>query len=246
MSTTQFKTENKSNSPEEMETYSVKQKAESGITNPYVSGAEGRKEWNDRLDNMKNNIRLWQKMSAGLLVAVIILIICFCLIAMKSKNIPFAVEMNNGIPVAIKTMSETSLDQQKLIQLEIENFIRNSRSISSDTAAQKRMLDEVYAYSDGSTINYLHDYYAKNNPFVLAAQYTISVEDVTTLPLSKNTFQVMWEETKRDITNGNVMGTTKWVANITYAFGPVNPKFMQDNPFGLYFTQISWSQSQIQ
>jgi type IV secretion system protein VirB5 len=212
--------------------------------NPYVKGAEGRKEWNDRYANMQDSIKHWRWAFFGALIISVIFAIALAKIAMESKVRPYAVETNQGMPYAIKPMKSFSAHDERLINFAINQFIINARTVISDTQAEKSLLNKVYAHSANKTILFLHDYYLKNNPFDLASRYTVSVNIISALPLSEYTWQVTWDETKHSTHDGHALGTSRWVANITYQFGDINPKFMADNPFGIYITQIFWSQTQ--
>jgi type IV secretion system protein VirB5 len=212
--------------------------------NPYVKGAEGRKEWNDRYENMKKSIGAWQKAFFCSIAISIIFAIVTAKMASESRVQPFVVETNNGMPYAVKPMEAISSQDQRLINFTINQFIINARTIVNDTEAEKVLLNKVYAYSANNTISFLHDYYQKNNPFDLSGQYTVTVNIVNSLPISRDTWQITWDETKRSANGGNILGTTRWMANMTYKFGDVNQRFITDNPFGLYVTQVSWSKSQ--
>lgn len=212
--------------------------------NPYVKGASGRKEWNDRYINMRDTIKKWQTAFFSAVGIIFILILGITKIATESRVTPFVVETNNSMPVAIKPMKSISLKDQRLINFAINQFIINARTIINDTDAEKELLNKLYAYSANDTINFLHDYYSKNNPFNLVSQYTVTVNIINSLPMSKDTWQITWDETKH-ATNGNTtLGVSRWVANVTYKIGEVNPHFINENPFGLYVTQVSWSENQ--
>lgn len=218
----------------------------SSLENPYVKGADGRKEWNDRYENMKQSINRWQK---AFFCSILISIIFACVVAKlatESRVQPFVVETNNGMPYAVKQMTSMSLQDQRLINFALNQFIINARTIVHDTAAEKTLLNKVYSFSANNTINFLHDYYQKNNPFDLSAENTVTVNIVNSLPVSRDTWQITWDEIKRSTKGGHVLGVTRWMANMTYKFGDVNQRLITDNPFGFYVTQISWSQSQLE
>jgi type IV secretory pathway TrbF-like protein len=226
--------------------YFKQNKAVKPNENPFVKDAEGRKEWNDRFLNMKTTIKHWQLAFFAAIASVAILSFVVMKVASESKVQPFVVETNNGIPVAIKPVTALSAKDQMLINYAVNQFIINARTIISDNEAEKAILNKVYAYSADNTISYLHDYYQKNNPFDQSSQFNVSVNIFNSLPISKDTWQVTWDETKRSISSGVVISTTRWMANVTYKFAEVNTKYINDNPFGLYITQVSWSQSQVQ
>ncbi len=213
------------------------------VNNPFLKGAEGRKEWNDRYMNMAKAIRNWQLAFFAAIAIAVLLTLAVVKIATASRVQPFVVETNQGMPYAIKALPSLSASDQRIINFAINQFIINAKTIVDDTEAEKALLDKVYAYSADNTIPFLHDYYQANNPFDLADQYTVSVTIVNSMPISSHTWQVTWDETKRS-SSGTIMEVSRWMANLTYKFGEVNTKFMNDNPFGLYITQVAWSLSQ--
>jgi type IV secretion system protein VirB5 len=215
------------------------------VENPYVKGAEGRKEWNDRYMNMAQAVKKWQLaffVTASLLFAALIII---AVLSTQSKIKPYVVETNQGVPYAIKSVDYGISDKdQLLVNYAINQFVINAKTIIADTQAEKLMLGKVYAYSAGNTVSFLQDFYAKNNPFAIAGDYTVDVNIINSLRMSGSTWQITWEETKRRTNGGALMGTTKWVGHFTYKFGEVDSKRVTANPFGIYITNISWSQSQ--
>lgn len=212
--------------------------------NPYLLGAAGRQEWNDRYMNMTKAIKNWQIACASIAVLALIQMFIIGKIATESKIKPYVVETHQGVPYAIHAVANLSSKDQLLINYAVNQFVINAKTIIADTTAEKVLLDKLYAYSAGNTLNFLQDFYAKHNPFTLANDYTVSVNIINSLPISKNTWQVIWEETKRHASNGNVAGTSRWIGQFTYEFGDINTKHINDNPFGIYITAVVWSQSQ--
>jgi type IV secretion system protein TrbF len=213
------------------------------IQNPYINGAEGRKEWNDRYMNLSKAIRNWQIAFLSTSIITILLTLTVAKLATQSKIQPYVVETNGGVPYTIKKVTSISVKDQILINYVVNQFIINAKTILNDSEAEKNLLDKVYAYSAENTLNFLQDFYAKNNPFRLATNCTLSVNIINAMPLSQNTWQVTWDETKRSPNNGTILEITRWMANITYKFGEVNTKFINENPFGIYITDVTWSQS---
>lgn len=214
------------------------------VENPYVKGAEGRKEWNDRYMNMSMMIKRWQIAFFSAITVVVILAGVVGKIATESKVVPFIVETHQGMPYAMKAVQPASAQDPMLISYAINQFIINARTVIGDAEGEKALLNKLYAYSANNTIGFLHEYFEKNNPFEKAAQFTVSVNIESALPVSKNTWQVTWHETKRSTNGGAATESSRWVANLTYKMGDVNSRFINDNPFGLYVTDVSWSQIQ--
>ena len=208
---------------------------------------EGRKEWNDRYMNMAKAIKNWQIALLISMITTILLALVVARLATESRVQPFVVETNQGMPYAIQTLNSTSFDvknNEKIINFAANQFIVNSRTVLNDPDGEKILLNKVYAFAADNAIPYLHDYYQHQNPITESLQNTIEVNIINSMPLGKNTWQVVWDEIKRN-KDGSTDSTTRWMANLTYQFGQVKTRYMNDNPFGLYITQISWSQSAI-
>jgi type IV secretory pathway TrbF-like protein len=224
--------------------FSVKSKNNSKtIHNPYVKGAEGRREWNDRYLNLSESARVWRIMGFVSLSAVILLAIIIMILLSQSRIQPYVIETNQGTPIQIDPVSAISQHDKRLILFAMNQFILNSRTIVNDTATQKALLNKVYAYAANNTLTTLRDYYKNANPFELSNQYTVSIDIINSMSLTDNAWQIIWDEVKHN-SSGVEVGTTRFIANLTYKFGEVNSKFLNDNPFGLYVTDIAWSQNQ--
>lgn len=187
--------------------------------NPYTVTDLGRSEWNDRYMNMSKTIRNWQ---IALLTSMIInLVLAFVIakIATESHVQPYIVQTNNGMPLAIQSMIElSSKDKQTLAYYAVSQFIENVRTVITDSDAQKTLVNKVYAFAADDSLNYLKDYYNQNNPLLINSKYAVSVNNVTPMLLSNNTWQVTWNETKRDILSGEIISTARYMANLSYKF----------------------------
>lgn len=217
--------------------------ATTSTSNPFI-GEEGRREWSDRYGQMAKVTRGWQGAFGAAMIAVITLTVVNAKLSTQTHIQPFAVELNQGVPVAIQPMSQMNLSDPQIVHFFIEHFIDNARTVVSDVEAQKNLLNSVYAFAAEHTLPFLKEYYTQHNPLERAQTQTVSVNVTNILPLSDHMCQVMWEETTRNVMNGDVMSRTHWVANITYKkTGKVDVKTAKDNPFGLYITNLTWSQS---
>lgn len=214
--------------------------------NPFTSGSEGREEWNDRYFSMKNQISRWQ--IAFYILGIITAILSFTAYksATQSHIQPVVVETCNGEPKAVLPVIGSLADEDRLVKYALGQFIINSRTIIADADAEKRILDQAYAYSAGNTLEFLDEYYKKNNPFTIANEMTAQIIIIDSMKISPHTWQITWDEI-RNSTNGNsLLSKSRWVGTVTYQQGEVNPKFINQNPFGIYFQQITWSEIQVQ
>lgn len=212
--------------------------------NPYVAGSAGRQEWNDRYGNLAQAVRHWRlacltAMSVGVVFAIII-----AKLALAAKVQPFVVETHQGMPYAMKPMQAISEQDQRLVNFVLNQFIVNTKTVVADTDAEKALLGKAYAFAANDTLAFLAQFYKKNDPFALASHSTVAVRIIHAMPTGKNTWQITWDETQSDATTGTALSTTRWIGYFDYALGEVNPKYLNDNPFGFYVTRVSWTPSQ--
>jgi type IV secretion system protein TrbF len=161
----------------------------------------------------------------------------------QSRIEPYVVEINQGMPLAVHSLKEGDAQSVKVANYVMNQFIQNARSVVSDREAQKALLNRVYAYSANNTLTVLANYYKAHNPFDETVSQAVTVHIINSMPLSPHTWQVTWDEEARNKETGEKVGTQRFMATLTYAFGPVNPRFVEDNPFGLYVTDIAWAAS---
>lgn len=225
--------------------FSKRAKTQSAMNNPYVEGNQGRQEWNDRYFNLSSQIKKWQIAFAVISIALLIQIGIVGKLATQSRVQPYAVETNHGQPIAIHPMPALSARDSLLINYALTQFIINTKTVVADKEAQKTLLNKAYAFSANNTIATLRDFYANNNPYDIAAQnHIVNVRIINVLPLSAHSAQISWEETQQEADTAHLIKTSRWLAQLTYRFDEVNEKFINDNPFGLYVTALTWSQSQ--
>lgn len=213
--------------------------------NPYLPENSGRHEWNDRYDNLVKGRRHWQLAFTLVITVTVIQSFFMGRLALRSSVQPFVVETNQGMPYAVKPVNAVSANDSRIVNYALNQFIMNVRSVVNDSEAEKNILTKVYAFSAKQTNAFLYEYFTAHDPFKLAHQYTVSVQIINSLPISKNTWQITWDESRRNVNSQQVMGKTRWLAQLHYELGAVNPHFLTENPFGIYVTEITWSESQI-
>ena len=144
--------------------------------------------------------------------------------------------------MAVRSADEAKLPDDRIIRFQLANYITNARQVTSDPVVQKRWLDGVYGASGPSAANFLNGFYKDADPFARAKTELSDVEIQSALPLSKESWQIEWSETKRTL-NGDVIDHTRWKAIIKIGtFIPSTESEMYRNPSGVVVTQISWTQ----
>lgn len=210
------------------------------IENPYLSA---RREWNERYGDYISRARTWQLVALASIGLSAVLGFSLVQIAGQAKVQPFVVEVDKlGDAVAVKRADKAVIPDERIIRYQLANFITNARGVTPDAVVQKRWLDGLYSMSTSSAAQYLNEYYRKTDPFETARTSMVAVDIQTALPLSKDTWQVQWTETRRGL-NGLVEGQTRWQAVLTIKmFLPTSPAQIIANPTGVVVEQITWTQ----
>ena len=218
--------------------------------NPYV---EARREWDERYADLVLGKRNWQIAAGGLLVLSLILASGMVWLATRSRYIPYVVEVDKlgyalTVPQPLTAVSVPDVTA-RMERYEVAAFIRDARSISSDTQVEQEMLSSLLAHARGAADRFLDEYYHSDdfahNPFKVAQHQTVTVQIDSILSLSARSYQVRWTETAHDL-NGVTLGApTHWEAVLqTQVVPPNSDDTIVSNPLGFYVTQISWTQQQ--
>ena len=217
---------------------------------PYV---EARREWDERYADLVLGKRNWQIAAGGLLVLSLILASGMVWLATRSRYIPYVVEVDKlgyalTVPQPLTAVSVPDVTA-RMERYEVAAFIRDARSISSDTQVEQEMLSSLLAHARGAADRFLDEYYHSDdfahNPFKVAQHQTVTVQIDSILSLSARSYQVRWTETAHDL-NGVTLGApTHWEAVLQTQVVPTNSDdTIVSNPLGFYVTQISWTQQQ--
>ena len=214
--------------------------------NPYLSA---RKEYSDRYGSAVKDAARWRQIS--------ILMVLLCLafggammwLASQNKVVPYIVQVDkHGYAVAIKSAQEGSMADTRVIVAALGGFFVNFKTVVTDVASQRRMLNDVYSYlaKNSSAETAVSQYYKEHNPFVATQdkrEYTVQVEIRSIVRSGGNdkSWQVLWTEEKID--QGTIIESTEWRAIVSVAISPVRELGeILKNPLGIYITEINMAQ----
>lgn len=208
--------------------------------NPYLNA---RREWDERYGDSVARARTWRYAAFGMIGIAAMAVLGVAWIGSQSKVKPFVVALDGlGNPIAMAQPTGGSAVSQRIIEAQVANLIWNARSVINDQSAQKTLLDRVYAMLSPDAASYLNDYYKTHSPFA-ADGITTNVEINSILPVSKDSFQVNWKESK--FNTSQPLGSSQWKANVTVGVDPTladKPQVMIANPLGIFIKSIAWTQ----
>ena len=212
---------------------------------PYMAA---RREWNERYGDYIAQAQNWRFMA--FIVGLIAVILAFgaIYIGAQSKRIPYIVEVDKlGQIVNVAPAEKSMANSPRMTKAMLNRFVIDWRAVSPDAVVQKAATDRLYKLvpQGSAALEQINGYYRDNSPFVVAQSTTVSIEPIgRPLPLSEQSWQVEWWETKRNL-SGSVISRMRYKAVMMVAFNPLkdeNQALDLDNPIGLYVTDLNWSQ----
>jgi type IV secretion system protein VirB5 len=207
---------------------------------PYQRAAE---EWDRRIGEARVQANNWRLAALSALFLAGILAAGLFFQSAKSTVVPYVVQVNgDGVVQAVGPARQTNYKPARpVIEYFIVQFVTRVRSIPLDPVVAKNQWLTSYDYLRRSAANTLNEIAVREQPFSKIGQETVSVRVKSVIPLSKDTWQIRWEETsfsKEGVSTGS-SGMTG-VFNVEIA-PPTDEKKLRANPLGLFIKQFSWT-----
>ena len=214
--------------------------------NPYLSA---RKEYSDRYGSSVKDAARWRQISILMVMLCIAFGVAMMWLASQNKVVPYIVQVDkHGYAVTIKSAQEGSVADTRVLVAALGGFFVNFKTVVTDVASQRRMLNDVYSYlaKNSSAETAVSQYYKEHNPFVATQdkrEYTVQVEirSIVRSGGDDKSWQILWTEEKVD--QGAVIESTEWRAIVSVAISPVRELAeVLKNPLGIYITEINMAQ----
>ena len=214
--------------------------------NPYLSA---RKEYSDRYGSAVKDAARWRQISILMVMLCIAFGVAMMWLASQNKVVPYIVQVDkHGYAVTIKSAQEGSVADTRVVVAALEGFFVNFKTVVTDVASQRRMLNDVYSYlaKNSSAETAVSQYYKEHNPFVATQdkrEYTVQVEirSIVRSGGDDKSWQILWTEEKVD--QGAIIESTEWRAIVSVAISPVRELAeVLKNPLGIYITEINMAQ----
>ena len=219
----------------------VSNPAVENTTNPYING---RREWNERYGSYIQRANTWRMAAFICMGIALIAVIGMAYIGAQNKLVPYMVEVDKlGQAVAVRRADVASAPDSRIVKAQIASFIESCRSVYTDFAAQKSLIDTCYSMvKRGSpAYNKLNNFYAGNTPFKRAESETVGIELHSVIPMSDKTWRSEWKETKYDRA-GVIISQFEMSAITTVSINPpLDEANILVNPMGVFVDDFNWS-----
>jgi type IV secretory pathway TrbF-like protein len=224
------------------------QPAPSGPENPYLAA---RRTWNEHVGGVVSSRQTWQVVGILSLLIALAAVGGIIHVGSQSKFVPYVVEVDKlGQAAAVSEAQRAAPADARVIHASVASFVSDARLVSADVALQRKAVFHVYsmlAPNDPATakmtewLNGTED----SSPFKRAAKETVSIEIVSVLPQTPDTWQVDWLEAVRD-RQGVAKGPPYRMRALVTVFvvqttAHTTEEQIRNNPLGIHVRDYSWS-----
>lgn len=216
--------------------------------NPYLAA---RRTWNDLAAASGANRQMLQMLLVLALLIALAGVGGAIYIGSQSKFVPYVVEVDKlGESLAVSPAQRAADADPRVVHASVAAFISNIRMVTPDVALQRKAVFKVYAMlsSKDSATTRANDWLNgtdDSSPFKRAEKETVSIEVVSVLPQTPDTWQVDWIETARDrqgVVKDKPYRMRALVTVYTVGTTPqTTEEQLRDNPLGIYVRDFSWS-----
>ena len=124
------------------------------------------------------------------------------------------------------------------------NFISDVRSLSIDPVIVRQNWLAAYDYVTDKAAITLSDYARDNDPFAEIGRRSRSVDVVSVVRVSDESFQARWLE--KTYENGALTGVKRFTGLFTLIHSPPRDAgALRANPLGLYIHSLNWGEDLI-
>ena len=216
--------------------------------NPYLSA---RRTWNDHMRGVQASRTMWQMLALLCLLIALAGVGGVIVIGSQSKFIPYVVQVNKlGEALAVSRADVAAVADQRVVHASLASFINDLRMVTPDIALQRRAIFRAYAMlltNDPATAK-ANEWFNSNEasrPFKRAETQTVSVEIISVIPQSPETWQVDWLEKVYDRQGHLTEPPFEMRALLRIYNKPPTQSTMEEqirnNPLGIYIQDFSWS-----
>jgi type IV secretion system protein VirB5 len=204
-----------------------------------------RQEWDLRMGSAVVHARNWRLATFASLGAVTLALGGMIHLGALPKAVPHIIEVDRlGAATYRGPVGQTDyVPSEAVITYHLRRFIADTREVSSDLAVLKRNWLDAYTFLTPRGANMLSAFVEKpeNDPFRRAQEERVTVEILSAVRVSGDTWQVDWRESAWDKNGSPSARPVVWRAMLrTLLQAPKTAEAMSKNPIGLYIDELHW------
>ena len=204
-----------------------------------------RQEWDLRMGSAVVHAKNWRLATFASLGAVTLALGGMIHLGALPKAVPHIIEVDRlGAAAYRGPVGQTDyVPSEAVITYHLRRFIEDTREVSSDLAVVKRNWLDAYTFLTPRGGNMLSAFVEKpeNDPFRRAQEERVTVEILSAVRVSGDTWQVDWRESAWDKNGSPSARPVVWRAMLrTLLQAPKTAEAMSKNPIGLYIDELHW------
>lgn len=201
-----------------------------------------RRAWDNRLGNLVSHAQGWQATCAALGLVLLASLAGNVYLATRATVVPHLVAVDSLGEVSYRGAAQQAEGLPESVQRErVEEWLRLSREITSDLEAQRARIVELYTMLTPSGEKQVTEHLTKTQPLKRSREETVTIEIVSALRQSGESWQVDWRETTTDLATRKVKPARRWRARVRLVYrAPTNREQENRNGYGYFVDDFSW------
>lgn len=197
--------------------------------------------WDERIGASRAQARNWRLMALACAGLAAVSLGAYIYERQDTKIATYVVPVDRyGRPGRIELADRTYRPSQAETGYFVAEFVQLVRAKSTDPVVLRQNWVRAYAFVSGDAKATLTQHARDHDPFARIGDEAASVEIVSVLPRSANTYQVQWRETVYD--HGAALPTQRWTGLFTVSHSPPrNEAQLRANPLGVFINAFQWS-----
>ena len=204
-----------------------------------------RQEWDVRMGSAIVQAKNWRLATFVSLGGLTLGVLGMIYLGRLPKAVPHIIEVDRlGAASYRGPVGETNyVPSDAVITYHLRRFLADTREISSDLGVLKRNWLDAYSLVTPRGGNMLSAFVQnpQNDPFRRAQEEHVTVEFLSAVRVSGDTWQVDWRESAWDKNGSPSAPPATWRAMLrTLLREPKSAEAMSKNPIGLYIDELHW------
>jgi type IV secretion system protein VirB5 len=198
--------------------------------------------WDERLGSTRVQAANWRLMAFGCLGLAMATSIGLVWRSLQSTVTPYVVEVDElGAVQAIGPANARYEPTDAQIAHHLARFLEDVRGLSVDPVVVRQNWLSAYDYTTDKGAMALNDYARDNDPFEQVGKRSRTVDVVSVVRISDDSFQARWVE--RSFENAAHTRTERFTALMTVVLDPpTDAETLRKNPLGIFIHGLNWGQ----
>lgn len=198
--------------------------------------------WDERLGSARVQAANWRLMAFGCLGLAMATSIGLVWRSLQSTVTPYVVEVDElGAVQAVGPANARYEPTDAQIAHHLARFLEDVRGLSVDPVVVRQNWLGAYDYTTDKGAMALNDYARENDPFASVGKRSRTVDVVSVVRISDDSFQARWVE--KTYENAAHTRTERFTALMTVILDPpTDAETLRKNPLGIFIHGLNWGQ----